>query len=371
MSIATAIFCLLAVLAGGHFLLRRKAPKFPAINDYSGDFFRTKASRDYLSNAKSLLSEGFKKFQQKPFAIFVPHGVKVVLPPSCTDWVKGNKDLDHQQLVRDEYGASYPGFEAQLVLHHPNRLVINIIQAKLAKNDQTLPVLDAHIKTALSELWGVDKDWQLLDWENATTGLISRAAAPIFVGPELATSPEWQKVTRAYVQDFFAAVSEMHSWHPILRPFIHWFLPHTSACRADVRKVRSIVNEVVSKRSQEASVAESNGQSPPEYNDALAWTMNARGGNPFEPGDVQLALAMAAFFTTAEVLRQVIIDISGSPQLMDSLREEIESAFSSHGVTAAALFQMDLVDSVLKESQRLMGALGMSFWCWSLAKLIC
>lgn len=354
--------CLLALLTGAYILLRKRALGFPIINDYSGDYFRAEASREYLLNARALLTEGNKRYQQKPFAILVPHGVKVILPPSLTDWIRTSKDLDHQQLVRDEYGAGYPGFEAQLVLHHPNRIVTNMVQAKLAKNDQTLPVLDVHIKAALSDIWGEDKEWSLLDWENATTGLISRAAASIFVGLELATDPTWQKVSRTYVQDFFAAVSEMHCWHPWLRPFVHWFLPHTSACRAGVRQARSMINKVVSDREQKAKLAEIHGRKPPEYNDALSWTMSARGGNPFEAGDVQLALAMAAFFTTAEVLRQVIIDVARSPQLVNSLRREIETAFSTHGVTAAAFFRMELLDSVLKESQRLMPALGM-FTC--------
>ncbi|KAM0717135.1 hypothetical protein Q7P37_006987 [Cladosporium fusiforme] len=339
-SIPALALCLLAVSIGGHFLLRNKKPGFPIINDYPGDFFRTKASQDYLLNAKSLLAEGYQKYLQKPFAILVPHGVKVILPPSLTDWVKFNKDLDHQQLVRDEYGAAYPGFEAQLVLHHPNRFVINIIQAKLAKNDQTLPVLDVHIKAALSDLWGEEDSWHPLDWENGTTGLISRAAASIFVGPELANNEAWQKVSRSYVQNFF---------HGGLR---------TELLASLVEALpRSMVNAVVSERNEKAKVAEAEGKRTPEFNDVLAWTMNAKGGNPFEPGDVQLALAMAAFFTTAEVLRQVIIDVARSPGLIDALRHEIESVISSHGITAAGLFQMELLDSTMKESQRLMPAL--------------
>lgn len=350
---------LLAVVIGGIYL-KTNALQYPAINDYPGDFFRIRASQEYISNARQLIADGRKKFQGKPFSILVPYGVKVILPPSLTDWVRANRDLDHQQLVRDEYGASYPGFQAQLVLHHPNRFVINIIQAKLAKNDQTLPVLDVHIKAALSDLWCNDKEWRLLDWENATSGLISRAAAAVFVGPELASDAAWQKCSRSYVSDFFAAVSELHTWHPWLRPFVHWFLPHASACRAGVRQARRIINKVVSERRQKAKAAEAAGDNPLEHNDVLAWTMNARGcAALFEPGDVQLALAMAAFFTTAEVLRQVLLDVAQSPELIDALRHEIETALESHGLTAAALFRMELLDSVMKESQRLMPALGM------------
>lgn len=358
-TVTTLTFCLFVFIVGYYYILGRNGPGFPVLNDYPGDIFRRRAYKEYRTNAKQLLAEGSSKYQEKPFAVLVPNGIKVILPPSLTNWIKTNKDLDHQQLVRDEYFATYPGFEAQLVLHHPNRLVINIVQAKLAKNDQTLPTLNDHIKSALAEYWGEGNDWHLLDWDLGTSGLISRAAASTFVGPELATDVEWQSVTRSYVQNFFAAVSEMHAWHHWLRPFVQWYLPHASACRTGVKRARSMINAVVRERHEKVEVAEANGDVPPEYNDALAWTLNAPGGSAFEAGDVQLALAMAAFFTTAEVLRQVIIEIVHRPQLVASLRQEIEEAISNHGLTAASLFRMELLDSAMKESQRLMPALGM------------
>jgi hypothetical protein len=121
-----------------------------------------------------------------------------------------------------------------------------------------------------------------------------------------------------------------------------------------------MVNKVVMERDQMAKAAQVDGRPVPVFNDALAWTLAAKGGNPFEPGDVQLALAMAALFTTAEVLRQVLLDIARFPGLSDSLRAEMEAAISTNGLTSNALYQMELLDSVLKESQRLGAAPGKS-----------
>lgn len=94
----------------------------------------------------------------------------------------------------------------------------------------------------------------------------------------------------------------MHAWHPWLRKFVHWRLPHASACRAGLKRAREMVNKVVEKRRQEIEAAKLKGEESPTYYDALAWTLENPAGNDFEPGDVQLALAMAALFTTTSIV---------------------------------------------------------------------
>jgi cytochrome P450 len=72
----------------------------------------------------------------------------------------------------------------------------------------------------------------------------------------------------------------------------------------------------------------------------------------FEPGDVQLALAMAALVTTTEVLRQVLIEIARRPEYVEPLRDEIEGAIVDDKITAASLASLQLLDSFMKGSQK-------------------
>lgn len=71
-----------------------------------------------------------------------------------------------------------------------------------------------------------------------------------------------------------------------------------------------MINEVVRQRTLKAKGAAAKGEPAPEYNDAISWTLNVPRGNPLEPADVQLALAMAALFRTAETFRQILLDIA-------------------------------------------------------------
>ena len=349
---------LIAVIAVLCHIVTNQDPIFPVVNAYPGDFFRRKAYREYTENASKLIANGFAKYHG-PITLLVPGGTKIVLPPALSDWVKTNRNLDHQELVREEYFARFPGFEAQRAAHDPDRMLIDVLRTKLSQNEKVLPTVNQHLGAALRHHWGDSEFWHAINWDKDTTGIISRAAASVFVGPEKAADPEWQTLVQAYVREFFSAVGELHAWRAPFRPIVQWFLPHTSACRALVRQARAITRDVVSKREQEARAARDQGLEAPQYDDAVAWTQRDP-RNSLPAGDIQLALAMAALFTTTEVLKQVLIDIAQHPELVEPLRQEIRQSLSDHGIGIAALANMELLDSVMKESQRQIPVIGKS-----------
>lgn len=340
----------IAIVVGFYCLIPKQRPIFPVVNDYPGDIFRRKAYQEYCKNAKQLIAEGFAKYNG-PITLLVPNGMKIVLPSVLSDWVKTNRDLDHQELVREEYFAHFPGFEAQYAAHSPDRMLIDLLRTKLSQNEEILPTINQHVAAALQHHWGESDSWHTIDWDKDTTGIISLAAASVFVGPEKASDPEWQALVQTYVREFFAAVDELHTWRAPFRPIVQWFLPHTSACRVLVRRARVIIRDVVNRRAEETEVAQRQGRNAPRYNDVLSWTLDIS-SNKLPAGDIQLALAMAALFTTSEVLRQILIDIAKHPELTAPLRQEIKQSISDHGFCQAALQKMELLDSVMKESQR-------------------
>lgn len=105
----------------------------PVINKYSGDFFLKKAHAEFLANCKKLVSDGVAKYNG-PFRVITTLGSRVILPAKFADWVKNCKDLDHVQLVADEYFAHYPGFDGNGVVVDPSRMMINVTKTKLNQN---------------------------------------------------------------------------------------------------------------------------------------------------------------------------------------------------------------------------------------------
>ncbi|KAH7303338.1 putative cytochrome P450 [Stachybotrys elegans] len=341
-----------AAVAGAVYLLRPATVPFPVINEYSGDLFNKRALKEAQENVCSLLEQGSAKFQDKPFAIRVPYGHKIILPASLANWVKSKRELDHVQLVRDDYFAGFPGFESQTVLHHPDEYVKRMITTKLGQNDSTMPALNTALSAAFDDVWGSSTDWHTLDWHADTMAIIARAASTIFVGPEKASDPEWLGLVQDYVLTYFGAVGDLHKYPRWSRQAVNWFLPSASKCRVLTVKARAIIDDVLAKRKQAIAKAQAEGRQPPVYNDALEWSQK----DPeckHHPADMQLSLAMAAMFTTSEMFRQILIDLAWNPELAQPLRDEVRQQLSTHGITVAATNNMVLLDSVMKESQRL------------------
>ncbi|KAK4230113.1 cytochrome P450 [Podospora fimiseda] len=288
---------------------------------------------DLFSNLSStwlliLIANGFAKFNGSPFIVLVPGGgSKIVLPSSLSDWVKTNRDLDHQELVRQEYFARYSGFEAQYAIHHPwDRVLIDTLRTKLSQHiqDELLKTVSQSIEAALDEYWGNDtEEWHTIDWERDTTGLISRAAASVFT----------------YVKDFLTAVGTLQMLPKVIRPIVHrFFLPQSSSCRVLIKEARILVEKYLKERTA-------------QQNDFLSWAQQSQ--STIHSADIQLGLAVAALFTTTEALKQALVDIALNPSAIPLLRKEVSSLFQAGGLTQTSVNSLSLLDSTIKESQRL------------------
>lgn len=215
-----------------------------------------------------------------------------------------------------------------------------------------MPVLNASLSEALKQYWGDSEAWHLIHWQQDTTGIISRAAASIFVGPVLAKDAEWQRVTIKYVMDYLTAIGQLRRWPASIRPIAHYFNPFSRACKQGMRRVRIMLQEEVVRR----RAAKSSGAI---YNDAIEWTSAAACDENIDQAALQLGLAVAALFTTSEALRQTVVELCKNTDIIPAVREEIQQAISESGWTMSALFKMKLLDSVMKESQRTLPPLGM------------
>lgn len=91
----------------------------------------------------------------------------------------------------------------------------------------------------------------------------------------------------------------------------------------------------------------------PEYIDAIEWFKQVANGRKYDPVNVQLTLSFVAIHTTADMITQLMFDLAQHPEYIQPLREELIAVLKEHGWTKASLYNMKLLDSVLKESQRL------------------
>ena len=191
--------------------------------------------------------------------------------------------------------------------------------------------------------------------------VISRMSAAVFVGPELASDPEWQDLTITYTVNVFKACAALRQWPGFLRPTVHRFLPQAKICQEQVRRTRKKLQVILDQRGYARAKAHAEHNPPIKHEDTITWFEEIAAGRPYDPAASQLALAISALHTTSEAFRQVLLDLCLHPDLLDPIREEMTAAIAESGWSSAALAKMQLVDSVMKESQRFKSAIGEFF----------
>lgn len=125
--------------------------------------------------------------------------------------------------------------------------------------------------------------------------------------------------------------------------------------RAQLRESRSIINPLLEKRRAEKATLLREGRKRDESDDAIEWfeQVSLQKNIKYDPAYMQLNLALAAIHTTTDLLTQTMYEIIQNPQILPPLREEIISVISEGGWKKTTLYNLKLMDSVIKEAQRM------------------
>ncbi|WQF84790.1 Putative cytochrome P450 [Colletotrichum destructivum] len=189
-----------------------------------------------------------------------------------------------------------------------------------------------------------------LELRPALLDLISRISSKAFLGGDpLCQDEEWLKITTTYAGTVNKAAVMLRLWPRPLRSLVHWLLPSCREARTQVRLARRLFEPMVERRRQAKA------ENPDvQFDDTVEWAEKAAKGLPYDASAVQLLFSMAAMHTTTDLLTQVILDLAAHPEVIEPLRQEIGTVLREEGGwTKAALHKMKLLDSVLKECQRM------------------
>ncbi|KAI8239267.1 Cytochrome P450 monooygenase 1 [Colletotrichum sp. SAR 10_96] len=288
-----------------------------------------------------------------PFRIIADVGEMVILPPEFADAIRNDTDLDFMTFVNGQFHSEIPGFE---VFREGTKttLVTDVVRVKITQSlgKVTEPLAD-ECDQASRQVFGDSKEWKEFVLKPTLLDLVARISARVFLGEEGCRNPAWLKITKEYTVDAFIAGVELRKYPPGIRHVIHWFLPQCKAVRAHQQTARNIINEVLHARKVEDQQRLAQGLKPKARNDAVEWFEQMAKGRNYDAATVQIALAMAAVHTTTDLLSQTLYDIMQHPEIVPALREEIATVISQDGWEKTALYKMKLMDSVIKESQRI------------------
>lgn len=196
----------------------------------------------------------------------------------------------------------------------------------------------------------------------AVLDIIARLSSRIYLGDQLCRHEGWLRITKTYTATFLNASTRLRMFPKNLRFLVHWLLPECKKLRTQLKEAHQIILPLVRYRQVLKQAARNAGQTIPQFDDALEWAEQeaAEKGSKFDPAVFQLTLSLLAIHATYDLLEQSILDLARNPQYIEPLRQEVIRVLRTEGWKKTSLYNMKVLDSALKETQRLKpGSIGM------------
>lgn len=196
-----------------------------------------------------------------------------------------------------------------------------------------------------------------LEWKSFTVfpqvlDIVAHLSSRVFLGEEVCRNEEWLEITKAYTVVSVTAAHKIRKYPHWLRQIVHWFSADCQNVRELCAKAKAIITPTIEKRNKVRQEALQNGEPVPKFDDAIDWFDQEGQGVDFDMALLQLFLSHSALHTTTDLVVETIFMLSHRPELVQELREEIATVLRKEGWKKTALFNMKLLDSVLKEVQR-------------------
>lgn len=198
-------------------------------------------------------------------------------------------------------------------------------------------------------------EWHSLPLRDTILTCVARISSRVFLGEELCRNEAWLKISRDHATTVFPATDILRTYPAgIIRSIAARVLPICRAAQAQVAEARTILQPVLQKRREAKAAAAAAGKTI-EFNDAIEWFENVASKTKatYEPAAMQLFLSLVAIHTTSDLMTQIMTDLAAHPEVIEDLLKEIKEVLSDGGWRKTTLTKMKLLDSVIKESQRL------------------
>ncbi|KAJ6193006.1 cytochrome P450 monooxygenase-like protein [Bipolaris maydis] len=295
----TTSILLAAVIAV--FFLGRKNSKLPHANPPAWYAPKIINQLHSMQNGIKILEDGRKRFPNQPFRIIQNTREVIVFPERFANTFRNEEGLSFAAVSIQDFHSNTPEFTPIKIIEHQGQVLQNVTQKPLTKllNTITKPLASKAI-FAINHILGHPTDSML---------------------------------------DFIARLS--------LRFLVAIFSKQCRAVRGQLRRAQELIRPVIEERRLLKEQARKEGKLILKFNDAIEWGDQECKGISYDPASLQLLLSVATIYTTSDLLLKLLILLAREPELIEPLREEIITSKNS-------LFNIKLVDSAIKEAQRLM-----------------
>ncbi|PGG95904.1 hypothetical protein AJ79_09814 [Helicocarpus griseus UAMH5409] len=336
-----------------------KLSRIPLADKRPGEFLDTKRKQRMVQNYRQILKDGLEKYPGG-FQIAGETSRQIVIPPQYANFVNVDPRFTTAEPLDAFIKITFAGFEgSNSILGHTKSkdMFLTMMRSKINKNlgNLTEDLVD-EASAAISETWGLENEWHELPLMSAVLSVVCRLSTRVFLGPDLCKNPDWLQLVVRYAINTFVCARTLRRYPEVIARIIQCFLKDCRVLRNQVATARRLLGPYIAKHLETVESARRGIADMPR--DGIVWMHETANGQPYDPVIIQLGVSVTAIHTTTDLLTQTILDIVAHPEIITPLRKEIEQVVAEDGWRNMTLQKMKLLDSVVKETQRLKPASG-------------
>ncbi|XP_044717986.1 cytochrome p450 domain-containing protein [Hirsutella rhossiliensis] len=174
----------------------------------------------------------------------------------------------------------------------------------------------------------------------------------IFLGDDIGRNEDWLRITSEYTFHSLEAIVKINLVPRPLRGMLHWFFADCKKVRRCYAQAQEFLRPIVENRNTKGQF-KTGDKFKPIFNDSIDWAEHESNGHSYEPSAFQLILSFTATHNTTDLCTYTLALLASNPELFEPVRREMVDTLRSHGWKQGALDDLKLLDSAIKEAQRL------------------
>ncbi|KAI3390348.1 hypothetical protein diail_10007 [Diaporthe ilicicola] len=332
----------------------------------------TEAKRDFKSNGRKILDEGYRKWKNGMFRVQTLNVDRVVLSPKYVDEI--NKSVPENALdMADGLSERLLSSQTNLDVVFRSPLHIDVCKAQLTQNLHSLvePIQEEASYWLEQRIPGPGET-QVKAYETMVR-IIAATGSRMLGGKAASRDPEWLETAALYSMDVVSVAVMLRPYPAFLRPLIAPWLEGTKTLERHLRTAKKTFSAIFAQRmalqqQKQKQVADRSGTGGDTQRpvDMMQWMVDSARGSDRNPDVLShnmLFLSLAAVHTSAATTIHALFDLCANPEYIEPIRDEVRSALAKSGDkwTLSAIAGMKKLDSFMKESQRLNQAVLMTF----------
>ncbi|KAE9395448.1 cytochrome P450 [Gymnopus androsaceus JB14] len=310
----------------------------------------------FSSNGRELLQEGYDKYPNGVYKIALMDNWEVIANGRMMieDIQKASDtQLDIKEVIADTLQVKYT-LNEQVILDPYH---IAIVRTPLTRSiaSRFAEVREEIVATFL-DLIPAQEDWVKIPAYTTSFQIVGRTANRFFVGLPLCRDPDWLDLNTHFAVNVFLSAQIINRFPRFLKPIAGRFLTRMPASMKRANKhLAPIIEDRLAKEEEYKTK-----DWPGKPNDLISWLLDeAKNEQRTVPELVSrvLSIEVAAIHTTN--FCNALYELAAHPEVIEPLREEIETVVKESGWTKEGISKMRKLDSFLKETLRFSGAGGL------------